>query len=173
MNFDFAQLLNPFDLVFLLIALVSIFFGIKNGLTKSIFNLIKWIIIFYLIKNCFDILRPFFDQYISNKTISDISIFFFTIITSYILLSFLNRIVIGVIQPRRSGLVDLVFGGVLGAFRGYIIFVLIFFFIINNFSSRILPNFFEEGYFQNSIKYGVDLLNHMPRNLNEIQKLDI
>ena len=76
MNLDLAQLLNPYDLIFLLVILVSFIFGVKNGLIKSLLNLIKWIVIFYLIKNCFDILRPFFDQYILNQTLSDILIFF-------------------------------------------------------------------------------------------------
>ena len=51
----------------------------KNGLTKSIFNLIKWILIFFLIKNCFIFLRPYVDSYITNQTISDIVIFIFTV----------------------------------------------------------------------------------------------
>ena len=49
MNLDLAQLLNPYDLIFLLVILVSFIFGVKNGLIKSLLNLIKWIVIFYLI----------------------------------------------------------------------------------------------------------------------------
>ena len=117
MNLNLSQFLNIYDLSFLIILFISIFFGIKNGITKSLFNLIKWIFIFYLIKYCFDFLRPVFDQYISNKTISDILIFLFTLITSYILLSFMNRIIIAVLQPKRSGLFDLAFGSFFGLLR--------------------------------------------------------
>ena len=46
-------------------------------------------------------------------------------ITFLILLSFIIRVIIGVLQPKKSGLVDISFGGVLGIIRGYIIFVLI------------------------------------------------
>ena len=84
MNLELNEFLNIYDISFLIICLLSIFFGIKNGLIKSIFNLLKWIIIFVLIKNCFDILRPIADPYITNQTISDILIFLFTIVTSYI-----------------------------------------------------------------------------------------
>ena len=168
MNLDFTQLMNPYDLIFLLVILVSFIFGVKNGLIKSLLNLIKWIIIFYLIKNCFDILRPFFDQYILNQTLSDILIFFFTLITGYILISFINRMIIGILQPRKSLFIDMSFGGVLGILRGYIIFILIIFFINSNFSSNLIPEIIKSGTFQEIVNYGVDLLDQMPRNINEI-----
>ena len=86
MNINFSQFYNPFDILFLIIILISFFFGIKNGLIKSLLNFIKWIIIFYFLRNCFDILRPIFDPFISNQTLSDIMILFTTLIVSYILI---------------------------------------------------------------------------------------
>ena len=44
----------------------------------------------------------------------------------------MNRIIIAVLQPKRSGLVDLAFGSFFGLLRGYIVFVLLIFFIDNN-----------------------------------------
>ena len=173
MNIEYSQFLNPYDILFLVTCLISIFFGIKNGIIKSLFNLIKWVIIFYLIKNCFTILRPISDPYISNQTISDILIFLFTLITSYILLSFLNRIIIGILQPKKSGLVDLSFGAILGVFRAYIIFVLLVFFFNSNFLSISLPEFFNNGNFKSLIDYGVNLLEQLPRDLENIKKIDI
>ena len=160
--------MNPYDLIFLLVILISFIFGVKNGLIKSLLNLIKWIVIFYLIKNCFDVLMPFFDQYILNQTLSDILIFFFTLITAYILISFINRMIIGILQPRKSLFIDMSFGGVLGILRGYIIFILIIFFINSNFSSNLIPEIFKSGTFQEIVNYGVDLLDQIPRNINEI-----
>ena len=106
MNINISQFYNPYDIAFIIFIFISIFYGMKNGLIKSIFNLSKLIIIFYLIKNCFIFLRPIFDVYIINQTIADILIFFFTLIVSYVVLSFANRIIIGVIQPKKSGLSD-------------------------------------------------------------------
>ena len=113
MNINFSQFYNPFDILFLIIILIS-FFWDKNGLIKSLLNFIKWIIIFYFLRNCFDILRPIFDPFISNQTLSDIMIFFTTLIVSYILISFINRIIIGLLQPKKSISIDMVFGGMLG-----------------------------------------------------------
>lgn len=173
MDIDLSQFINTFDIAFLIIVIISLFFGIKNGLVKSSFNLIKWFIIFYLIKNCFKLLRPIIDSYISNQTIADILIFFFTLIVSYILLSFIIRVIIGVLQPKKSGLVDISFGGVLGIIRGYIIFVLIIFFISSNVSTKLFTTLVNEGSFKDLIGYGVGILEQMPRNLENINDLEI
>ncbi len=168
MNLDLNQFLNVYDVCFLLICIVSIFFGVKNGLVKSLFNIFKWIIIFYLVKNCFNFLRPMVDQYITNQTISDILIFLFTIITSYIFLSFMNRLIIGILQPKKSGLADIGFGAILGIIRGYIVFVLIIFFLNNNISINSMPWTPKNGSFNDIINYGVELLDHIPREIDEI-----
>ncbi len=171
MNINFNQFINIFDIIFIITVTISFFFGVKNGLIKSLLNVIKWIIIFYLIKSCFKLLRPIFDTYIFNQTLSDILIFTFTLIVSYILISFINRIIFGILQPKRSFFLDMSFGGVLGIFRGYIIFVLLIFFINSNFKS--LPEFIGTGTFVEIINYGVVLLKQIPRDIDEIQDLNI
>ena len=171
MNIDFNQFLNMYDIMFIIVCLVSIFFGIKNGLVKSIFNLFKWVLIFLLIKNCFIVLRPLVDPYVTNQTIADILIFLFTIITSYIFISFVNRLIIGIIQPKKSGLIDIGFGATLGIVRGYIVFVIIIFFINTNFSLNSLPSFINEGTFKTIVDYGAKRLNNMPRDIEDLNKL--
>ena len=171
MNIDFNQFLNMYDIMFIIVCLVSIFFGIKNGLVKSIFNLFKWVLIFLLIKNCFIVLRPLVDPYVTNQTIADILIFLFTIITSYIFISFVNRLIIGIIQPKKSGLIDIGFGAALGIVRGYIVFVIIIFFINTNFSLNSLPSFINEGTFKTIVDYGAKRLNNMPRDIEDLNKL--
>ncbi len=168
MNIDISEFINAYDISFLLVLLISIFYGVKNGLIKSLFNLIKWILIFYLIRNCFIVLRPIVDPYITNQTISDILIFLFTLITSYIFISFINRLIIGIVQPKKSGFIDLSFGAILGILRGYIIFVLFISFVQSNVTTKIFANLLSNSSFHNVIDYGVDLLDLVPRNLEEI-----
>ena len=167
-DFNYSQFLNSFDITFLIICVISIFFGFKNGLIKSFFNLIKWILIFFILKNCFTLLRPIADQYIANETISDVIIFLITLITSYIFISFLLRLIIGFLQPKKRGVVDMSLGGVLGIFRGYIVVVIILFFINQNISSNLLANFMVNSSFADMINIGIDFFEHIPRNLEEI-----
>ena len=77
--------------------------------------------------------------------------------------------IIGVIQPKRSGLADIGFGAVLGLLRGYIIFVLMIFFIDIN----IFLEFLDDGSFKDVVDYGVDLLIQIPRNFEEYDSLGI
>ncbi len=168
---NFSDFLNVFDIIFIIICLISIFFSIKNGLIKSFFNLAKWIIIIYIIKNIFFYLRPIFDQYIPNQTIADVSIFFLTLIVSYILLSSISRVVIGIIQPKRSGFVDFSLGGLFGLLRGYIIVVLIFSFVDSNVDSKHWPNYLNNGSFFNIVEYGDEFIETMPKRIDQLKEL--
>ena len=167
-DLNYTQFLNAFDITFLIICLISIFLGIKNGLLKSFLNLIKWVLIFFILKNCFALLRPVADQYITNETLSDVTIFLITLITSYIFISFLLRIFIGFLQPKKKGLVDMGLGGVLGIFRGYIVVVITLFFINQNISFSLLDDFINSGSFAEMVNIGIDYFEHIPRNLDEI-----
>ena len=168
---NISDFLNIFDITFIIICLISIFFAIKSGLIKSFFNLGKWIIIIFIIKNIFFYLRPIFDQYIPNQTLADIVIFFVTLIVSYILLSSVNRVIIGIIQPKRSGFIDFSLGGLFGLLRGYIIIVLLFSFINSNINSKDWPNFFSNGSFLDVVKYGDEFINTMPKRIDQLKEL--
>ena len=168
---DISDFINVFDIFFIIICIISIFFAIKNGLIKSLFNLIKWILIIYIIKNIFSYLRPIFDQYIPNQTIAEISIFFSALVVSYILISSINRVIIGIIQPKRSAFVDLSLGGLFGLLRGYVIIVLLFSFIDSNLNSRNWPNYLKNGSFFNIVEYGDELINIIPKRIDQIKEL--
>tara|TARA_B100000965_G_scaffold20773_1_gene15661 strand:+ start:1900 stop:2424 length:525 start_codon:yes stop_codon:yes gene_type:complete len=168
---DISDFINVFDIFFIIICIISIFFAIKNGLIKSLFNLIKWILIIYIIKNIFSYLRPIFDQYIPNQTIAEISIFFSALVVSYILISSINRVIIGIIQPKRSAFVDLSLGGLFGLLRGYVIIVLLFSFIDSNLNSRNWPNYLKNGSFFNVVEYGDELINIIPKRIDQIKEL--
>ncbi len=170
---NISDFLNVFDIIFIIICLISIFFAIKSGLIKSFFNLAKWIIIIYIIKNIFFYLRPIFDQYIPNQTIADVSIFFSTLIVSYILLSSLNRVIIGIIQPKRSGFVDFSLGGLFGLLRGYIVIVLLFSFINSNIYSKRWPNYLKNGSFFNIVEYGDEFIVTVPKRIDQLKELGV
>ena len=83
----------------------------------------------------------------------------------------INRIIIGVMQPKKSGFIDFSFGAVLGIFRGYLVFVLIIFFINNNVSTRIFPDFMKSGSFKGLVNYGENLLDDIPQELNQLNNI--
>lgn len=168
---DIADFLNIFDIIFITICLVSSFFAIKGGFVKSFFNLTKWILIVYIIKNIFFYLRPIFDTYIPNQTLADISIFFLTLIVSYILLSSINRFIIGILQPKRSGFVDLSLGGLFGLLRGYVIIALLFSLISSNLDSKYWPKYLTNGSFFSFVEYGSEFINTIPKRIEKLKEL--
>ena len=171
LNFDFSELLNVFDIFVLFIIIISIFFALKNGLIKSIFNLIKWILIILLIKFSFEPLRPYIDLYISNSTIADISIFIIVFVSSYILLSSLNRLLIGIIQPNKSGIGDHLLGSIFGLIRGYVVAVLLFSFVTTTIATSSWPDFLNTGMLIPIIEYGEDLIDTIPSRIENAGKI--
>ena len=169
-NINLGDLINFFDITVLIILFISCFFAFKNGLIKSIFNLGKWIAIIFLIKLSFNILRPYVDEYIQNSTIADICIFLSIFICSYILLSTFNRVMIGIIQPSKSGFADYMFGSIFGLLRGYIIVVLIFSSINASFPYSTWPKFTQDGSLIEIITYGEEFLNTIPQRIEDAGK---
>ena len=159
MNIDFSNFLNIYDLSFLTVLIISFLLGIKNGILKSLLNLIKWIIIFYSVKYSFGTLGSVFSEYITNKMISDILVFLLVFLISYIFLSLINRLLISFLQSNKSGFIDIIFGGIFGIVRGYIIFIILIVFIYNSFSFNSLPVLFSGGVFEELLNYGIDLIS--------------
>ena len=124
-------------------------------------------------KNVFFYLRPIFDQYIPNQSMADICIFFLTLVVSYILLSSINRVIIGIIQPRRSGFIDLSLGGLFGLLRGYIIIVLVFSFISSSIASKHWPNYLRNGSFFYIVEYGDEFVNTIPKRIDQLKNLGV
>ena len=167
-NYDLTNLLNFFDLTVLIILFISSFFAFKNGFIKSVLNLCKWIIILLLIKFSFDIMRPYLASY--NSTLADICIFLSVLICSYILISTFNRILIGIIQPKKSGIADYMFGSIFGFIRGYIIVVLIFSLINAPLPYSNWPKFMQNGSLIEIIKYGEEFLDAIPQRIEDAEK---
>ena len=91
--------------------------------------------------------------------ISDILIFLLVFLISYIFLSLINRLLISFLQSNKSGFIDIIFGGIFGIVRGYIIFIILIVFIYNSFSFNSLPELFSGGVFEDLVNYGIDLLS--------------
>ena len=170
---NITDFFNAFDIIFILVCFISIFFAIKNGLIKSFFNLVKWILIIYIIRNVFSYLRPVFDTYIPNQTMADVAIFFFTLIISYIVLSSINRVIIGIVQPKRSGFIDLSLGGLFGLLRGYVIIVLLFSFINSSIDSRHWPKYLKNGSFFYIVEYGDQFINTVPKRIEGLKEYGV
>jgi len=162
------QKFNIFDILFLIASFISLFLAIKNGFIKSILNLLKWLLIIYIIKNSFSHLRPFLDNYIQNQTLSDIVIFISVAIISYIFLTILVRVLDAIIQPRISGPVGFSLSAIMGLFRAYIIFAIIIFFVKTSVSIDYLSSLIDESELIDLFNIGISIIGDMPKRLDQI-----
>tara|TARA_X000000368_G_scaffold96211_3_gene73857 strand:- start:273 stop:470 length:198 start_codon:yes stop_codon:yes gene_type:complete len=62
-------------------------------------------------------------------------------------------------------------GGLFGLLRGYVIIVLLFSFIDSNLNSRNWPNYLKNGSFFNVVEYGDELINIIPKRIDQIKEL--
>ena len=162
------QKFNVFDILFIIASFISLFLAIKNGFIKSILNLIKWLLIIYIIKNSFSHLRPFLDNYIQNQTLSDIVIFISVAIISYIFLTVLVRVLDAIIQPKISGPVGFSLSAIMGLVRAYIIFALIIFFINTSVSIDYISSFIDESELIDIFNMGIYIIGDIPKRLDQI-----
>ena len=165
------QKFNIFDILFILAIIVSLFLAIKNGFIKSILNLIKWLLIIYIIKNSFTYLRPLLDNYIKNQTFADILIFISVAIISYIIFTIIVRLLDAIIQPRISGPVGFSLSALTGLVRAYIIFSLIIFFINTNVSIDYISSIIDESELLGLFNIGVSIIGDIPKRLDQISQL--
>ncbi len=162
------QKFNVFDIIFIIASFISLFLAIKNGFIKSILNLLKWLLIIYIIKNSFSHLRPLLDNYIQNQTLSDIVIFISVAIISYIFLTILVRVLDAIIQPRISGPVGFSLSAIMGLIRAYIIFALIIFFVNTSVSIDYVSSLIEESKLINLFNMGISFIGDIPKRLDQI-----
>jgi len=86
-------------------------------------------------------------------------------------LSSISRVIIGIVQPKRSGFIDLSLGGLFGLLRGYAIIVLLFSFINSNVDSRHWPKYLTSGTFLYVVQYGDKFINTVPKRIETLKEL--
>ena len=162
------QKFNVFDILFIIASFISLFLAIKNGFIKSILNLIKWLLLIYIIKNSFSHLRPFLDNYIQSQTLADIVIFISVAIVSYIFLTIIVRVLDAIIQPRISGPVGFSLSAIMGLVRAYIIFALIIFFVNTSVSIDFVSRLIDESELIDLFNMGISIIADIPKRLDQI-----
>ena len=162
------QKFSVFDIFFIVASFISLFLAIKNGFVKSILNLLKWLLLIYIIKNSFSFLRPFLDSYIQNQTLSDIVIFISVSIISYIFLTILVRVLDAIIQPRISGPVGFSLSAIMGLVRAYIIFALLIFFVNTSISIDYVSSLIDESELIDLFNIGISIIGDIPKRLDQI-----
>ena len=169
MNIEFTQFLNVFDIFSLIIIIISALFSLKGGLINSLLNLIKWILLALAIKYSFNYLRdPFTDALDLSPTLIDILIFTSVLIVGYVILTILNRLILGLLSTDKAGPINRLFGLIFGIIRGYILIVIIFSVLINwSISENILNSYDGNSVLFEIIESGNKILKIVPQQIQD------
>ena len=169
MNIEITQFLNVFDIFSLIIIIISALFSLKGGLINSLLNLIKWILLALALKYSFNYLRvPFTDALDLSPTLIDILIFTSVLIVGYVILTILNRLILGLLNADKAGPINRLFGLIFGVIRGYILIVIIFSVLINwSISENILNSYDGNSVLFEVIESGNKILKILPQQIQD------
>tara|TARA_B100000029_G_scaffold113126_1_gene105347 strand:- start:1490 stop:2035 length:546 start_codon:yes stop_codon:yes gene_type:complete len=123
---DFYENIVAFDLVYLIITLLSLIKCSRKGFVLSVLEAAKWLLAYVITLILFPKIKPYVDGTIESEYILDIilGIGIFVIVIFVILM--INKSISKAVKFSGLGKLDTVFGFFFGFLRGYIICVCIF-----------------------------------------------
>tara|TARA_B100001996_G_scaffold252345_1_gene195829 strand:+ start:97 stop:642 length:546 start_codon:yes stop_codon:yes gene_type:complete len=123
---EFYNNIVAFDLVYLIITLLSLIKCLRKGFVLSILEAAKWLLAYIITLIIFPRIKPYVDGVIENEYILDIilGVGIFIIVIFFILI--INKGLSRAVKFSGLGKLDTIFGFFFGFFRGYIISVCIF-----------------------------------------------
>ena len=115
-----------FDLIYIIITLLSLIKCSRQGFVLSILAAAKWLLAYVITLILFPRIKPYVDDVIDNEYILDIILGVGIFIIVIFLILMINKGISRAVKFSGLGKLDTVFGFFFGFFRGYVICVCIF-----------------------------------------------
>ena len=115
-----------FDLIYIIITLLSLIKCSRKGFVLSILEAAKWLLAYVITLILFPRIKPYVDDVIDNEYILDIILGVGIFIIVIFLILIINKGISRAVKFSGLGKLDTVFGFFFGFLRGYIICVCIF-----------------------------------------------
>jgi len=123
---DFYQNILAFDLIYVIITLLSLIKCSRKGFVLSILEAAKWLLAYVITLILFPRIKPYVKDVIHNEYILDIMLGLGIFIIVIFLILMINKGLSRAVKFSGLGKLDTVFGFFFGFLRGYIICVCIF-----------------------------------------------
>ena len=123
---NFYEAITLFDLIYLIITILSLIKCYRKGFILSVLAASKWLLAYVVTLIIFPKAKPYVDNIIDNEYILDIilGVGIFALVIFIILM--INKGISKAVSYSGLGTIDTIFGFFFGFIRGYVICVLIF-----------------------------------------------
>ena len=123
---DLYENIVTFDLIYIIITLLSLIKCSRQGFVLSIFAAAKWLLAYVITLILFPRIKPYVNDIIDNEYILDIIVGVGIFIVVIFLILIINKGISRAVKFSGLGKLDTVFGFFFGFLRGYVICVCIF-----------------------------------------------
>ena len=123
---DFYENIVVFDIIYLIITLLSLVKCLRKGFVLSLLEAAKWLLAYVVTLILFPRIKPFVDGIIDNEYVLDIVLGVGLFIVVIFLILMINKAISKAVKFSGLGKLDTIFGFFFGFVRGYVICVCIF-----------------------------------------------
>tara|TARA_Y100001970_G_scaffold170933_1_gene208973 strand:+ start:1893 stop:2438 length:546 start_codon:yes stop_codon:yes gene_type:complete len=123
---DFYKSISGFDLIYLIITVLSLIRCSSKGFVLSILSASKWLLAYVVTLILFPKIKPFVKDVIDNQYILDLILGVGIFVVVIFLILIINKGISKTVKYSGVGKVDTVFGFFFGFIRAYIVCVCIF-----------------------------------------------
>jgi membrane protein required for colicin V production len=118
-------MLNWVDLVIIAIIALSVFTGLIRGFVKELISLVVWVLSIWIAFNYSQVLHPWLQNYIQDKTIRNVTAFIIILLAALIVGGIANTIISFILKRTGLSSADRFLGMGFGFVRGVFIVALI------------------------------------------------
>ena len=123
---DFIKQFSFFDLIYLVITILSLIKCYKKGFILSLLSASKWLLAYVVTLILFPKTKPFVEDIIDNEYVLDVTLGVCLFIIVIFIILLINKGISKAVTYTGIGNLDKIFGFFFGFIRGYIISVCIF-----------------------------------------------
>ena len=123
---DFFKQISSFDIIYLLITLLSLIKCYKKGFVLSLLSASKWLLAYVITLFLFPKAKPYVKDIIDNEYVLDVTLGICLFIIVIFIILLINKGISKAVTYTGIGGLDKIFGFFFGFIRGYVISVCIF-----------------------------------------------
>tara|TARA_B100000965_G_scaffold323213_1_gene284919 strand:- start:1169 stop:1711 length:543 start_codon:yes stop_codon:yes gene_type:complete len=124
--FDLLEIVSLFDVIYLIITILSLIKCYKKGFVLSLLSASKWLLAYVVTLFLFPKTKPYVKDIIDNEYVLDITLGVCLFIIIIFLILLINKGISKAVTYTGIGGLDKIFGFFFGFLRGYVISVCIF-----------------------------------------------